>query len=189
VYRTVAGDMADVVAGGPVPLIQPPQGGKVLLTGVRAHNMNGCGLIITASLRDPCTNRIIALEQRPVTLTPDGAGALIPKDPTLLNNFSNIPACPSVGAERDIEAEPYLLRITAEDAGGRTATTALEIVPTCAEPDFEEQCKCECDGNYILGQVCTPEVDGGSPPGTCPTDAGIADAAPTDAGVPDSNPQ
>jgi hypothetical protein len=190
VYRTVDGRTELALDQDQVPLIQPPQGGKVLLAGIRARNLNGCSLTLTALLRDPCNQRIIALEQRPVSLQRDEEGWLVPAKPQFLDDFANIPACPAAGAERDVEGEPYLLQVRVQDRDGRTTAAEVTVTPVCAEPELELQCKCECDGNYILGQACEPELDGGPPPGTCAPDAGLPDATPdaseADTGVPDA---
>ena len=172
VYRTLDGESVDVVDGAAVPLIQPPQGGKVLMVGARVRNVDACMVQLTASLRDECTGRIVALEQRPVILADRGDGWGEPADAVRLDDFANVPACPSAAAERDIEGEPYLVKVRVEDGAGRSAEAELTVVPECAEAANEQQCKCECDGAYVLGQACEPEVDGGPPPGTCPADAG-----------------
>jgi hypothetical protein len=171
VFRTADGQLADLVAGGEVPLIQPPQGGKVVLVGVRARNVDGCGLQLTASLRDPCTDRIIGLESRPVNLRAGADGWGEPSQPAELSDYANLAACPSAAAVHDIEGEPYLLRIRVDDGDGREASAEAMIVPVCAEPELVDQCKCECSFDYVLGDPCVPEIDGG--PTGCPVDAGL----------------
>lgn len=173
VYRTVDGETAAVTEAGQVPLVQPPQGGKVLLVSARANNVSGCRVQLTASLRDQCSNRIAALEQRPVELTAGADGWGEPTDPMQLNNYANVPACPTAASTRDIEDEPYLLKVRIVDDLGRTAEKEVVVTPVCAEPEFEGQCRCECDKNYMLGAACEPEIDGGVPPGTCDPDGGV----------------
>jgi hypothetical protein len=143
----------------PVDLILPPQGGKVLLVAPRVRNMDACSLRVTATLRDECTNRILGIEARPLKLAASGDGWAVPVNPQLVSNWSNVPACPTAAAVRDVEGEPYLLTITVEDAQGRTASTSQRIVPTCAEPENLERCLCECDASYRLGEVCAPDDD------------------------------
>src|SRR5687768_4064252 len=68
VYRTVDGEVADVVDNGEVPLILPPQGGKVTLIGVRAKNVT-CSLQVFASVSNSfCGGNIFGLEGRVVDL-------------------------------------------------------------------------------------------------------------------------
>lgn len=169
--RQPDGNLVFAKEGSTAPLIKPPQLGKVIFVGARARNLDICGLKVTASLRDECTGRILGLEGRPVTLQPDADGWAVPRNPLDIANFSNLPACPTAAATRDVEGESYLLRLRVEDRKGRKAEAKLHVVPVCAEPEVEGECKCECDGHYILGEPCTAEPDGGPAPGTCPPDA------------------
>src|SRR3712207_1673594 len=66
VYRTVQGEVERANEMGKIPLIQPPQGGKVLLVGVRARNLDPCSLIISTALVDPASDAVVALERRPI---------------------------------------------------------------------------------------------------------------------------
>lgn len=150
-----------------VPLLEPPQGGRILFVGPRVRNMDGCPLIITASLRDQCTDRLIATETKDVVLE-EVDGWLVPKSPIELHNFSNLPACPSSSAERNINDEPYLLRIRAEDRAHRKAEAAVTVIPVCAEPAQAELCRCQCIRHFRTDAMCPPAVDSGSPPGSCP---------------------
>lgn len=167
VYRTVDGRTADANVDGEIPLIQPPQGGKVALIGARVRNA-GCVVQLTASLRDPCSNRIVALEQRPVTLVLREDGWGVPESPAELSNYANVPVCPSAAADRDLEREPYVATVRVEDGTSRTAEKQLTVTPVCAEPELETLCQCECDANYMLGEPCVEEADGGPLPGSCP---------------------
>src|SRR5262245_31652631 len=78
VFRDVDNTMKPLAEGGQIPLILPPQGGKVMVVGVRAKNLDGCPLTIATSIRDTCSNSIIALENRPVTLEEGSDGWLAP---------------------------------------------------------------------------------------------------------------
>ena len=197
-YRTVDGDAAVLRDGDEVPLILPPQGGKVLLVGFRARNVDLCDLALRASVHDTCTatdgndGRVVGLEGRPVTLSPGDDGWAYPERPDTLNNWANIPACPNNAFTRDIDGQPYLLRVRMiERSTGRATTLDSTIVPACAEPEAFAECDCTCDGDYFLGAECGaagPGSDGDvsdPPPGECPGvagDAGAADAGAFDAG-------
>lgn len=139
----------------------------------RARNINVCPLQILASLRDECTGSILSREERPIVLEPTGDGWAEPRQPMEISNYSNLPTCPRAAAMRDMEGEPYLLRLRVEDEAGRVAEASMRITPYCAEPDRLERCLCECDSDFVLGEMCAPDVDSGVPPGTCPkADAG-----------------
>ncbi len=170
VYRTVDGQMAPFVDGADIPLILPPQGGKVFLIGVRARNVDGCGLRISASMRDACTGRILGRDGRPIFLTADAEGWGIPRQPRELSDYANVPACPSFAALRDVDNEPYQVELSITDRDGRTAAVTTTVVPVCAEAQFFDQCTCECDADYILGGGCALPPDGDDPPGTCPAE-------------------
>ncbi|KAB2887118.1 MAG: hypothetical protein F9K40_21895, partial [Kofleriaceae bacterium] len=74
VHWPAGGAVEDLVDGGAVELVRPIQGGKVVYVGVRARNVDGCNVQLTAALRDPATQQVIALEQRPVRLVDGGDG-------------------------------------------------------------------------------------------------------------------
>ncbi len=165
VHRNVDGGVEPTASAAHVPLIQPPQGGKVMFIGVRARNLDGCPLTLTATLRDPCDQSIIALERRPVLLTPVGDGWLEPQQPIEIHNYSNLPACPRAGLSRGIHDEPYELAVTVRDKDNRTVTATKSVVPFCGEPDLFDRCRCECSQNYVLGGACDLTVDAGVAPG------------------------
>ena len=157
VVRDAAGNVQLAEDMMSVDLIVPPQGGKVFLVAPRVRNMFTCSLRVTATLRDECTNRILALEARPLRFAPAGDGWASPVNPSLISSWSNVPACPTAAAVRDVEGEPYLLTITVEDSRGRSASVSRRVVPTC--PDGDERCLCECDASYRLGETCAPDDD------------------------------
>ena len=170
VFRDVNGEMKPIVAGGNIPLILPPQGGKVMFVGVRAKNVDGCPVDISTSIRDTCSNAIIALERRPVTLNETSDGWLEPLQPNELTNYSNLPACPRANLERDIHGQPYVLTIRITDKDGRMAEQQIEVVPFCSEPEFMDRCMCECRNDFTLGDDCMGERPDSGAGGIC--DAG-----------------
>lgn len=158
VHRTVDGRVAPCQEGGDVPIMTPPQGGKVVFVGVRARNLDVRGVKLTASLRDECTNRILALEQRPVNLVETEDGWAEPERPAEISNYSNLAVCPTEAASRDVDGTLYLLKVSIEDRDGRTAEETLRVRPVCAEPGLEEQCACQCDADYVLGGECPSDA-------------------------------
>lgn len=187
-FRNADGEIEMLEDGDILPLITPPQGGKVAFIGVRARNIDGCPLRIDTALFDPETEEVVSLERRPIRLKPTMDGWLLPLLPNSIANYSNLPACPRAGLAHDIHGEPYRLEIVVTDKKNRTAAAELDVIPTCAEPAFYERCRCECRADYELGQVCEP-VDGGFPNdanGDATEDD--ADDASTDANNPDGAP-
>ena len=103
IYRNIDGTMGTLDESGRVPMILPPQGGKVFLVGVRARNIDICGVRLHAALRDQCSGRIVGAERRPIFLGADGTGWAVPRQPHELSDYANVPACPSFGTDRDVD--------------------------------------------------------------------------------------
>ncbi len=141
VVRAPDGHLEEVHAGGTIPLIEPPQGGQVSFVGVRAKNLDACGVVITATLRDPCTGSVIGVEARPVDLSATSSGWGEPSVPSDITSFANVPLCPSPAATRDIHGQRYVLEVDVRDRQKRTARAVLPVVPTCAESSL---CPDEC---------------------------------------------
>ncbi len=153
-YRSADGEAIIVTDGAAVALTEPPQGGLVLLVGMRAKNLVGPHVDITASIRDTVDNQVLSLEQRPITVEADSAGWLVPVDASSFINWSNLPACPIAAATRDLHGQPYLLRVGVVDERGAMAEARLPIVPTCASGPDGDRCRCLCDADYVLGSGC-----------------------------------
>jgi len=165
VLRTASGDQVDAVPYGPVELFRPPQGGKVFLVGARVKNVDTCGLRITASLRDPCDGRVLALEGRPFRTFVTDAGYAEPINPRSLSNYANVPACPRAVASRDVNDGVYEMTVVVEALDGRNASVTLPVVPTCVQPGaLGQQCECECERGYVLGEECEVSDAGSSGP-------------------------
>jgi hypothetical protein len=155
--------MIPLQAGGPIPLFAAPQGGYVLMAGVRARNIQICGAQVTGSFKDPCSGRVLGLDGRTVDLAPTAAGdAAEPFGQAfaLLSRFANIPACPSAAASRDVDHNRYDLTVHLQDARGKSAETTFSITPDCATAPDPAQCQCYCTAGYQLGQPCNGR-DGG----------------------------
>lgn len=147
-----------------VPLVVPEQGGQILLVGVRARNLDGCSLMLTTSLRDPCTDEVLTVERRPVLLAATADGWAEPAADST-SQWGNLAVCPNAGATRDLQGQRYLLRVAVEADDGRTAETSLEVVPTCAAGD--DGCLCQCQAGYDLGDECPSDLEPGTPT-ACP---------------------
>jgi hypothetical protein len=144
VVRTPDGRTEDVHDGDAIPLIEPPQGGQVVFVGVRARNLDGCGLVIKATLRDPYSSAPVGVEARPVDLTASPGGWGEAAAPSDIASFANVPVCPSAVSTRDLDGQRYVLDIDVTDRAKRTAHTTLDVVPTCAERSL---CPRECRGS------------------------------------------
>jgi hypothetical protein len=155
VYQTSDGMLAPVSDGGTLPLIVPPQGGEVLVVGVRALNIDGCPLTMSTSLVVPQSGVVAAFDRRPVTLQPAADGWLEPKNPAGLANFGNLPACPIAGLGQAVDGEPYQLIVAIEDLAGRQGQASATVVPSCDQAATPATCACLCGADYVLGSPCS----------------------------------
>lgn len=133
-----------------VPLLPPPQGGFILLLGARATNLDGCNLQLTTSFRDPCSDEIIKIDQRPTILEDTGDGWGI----TSLSSYGNLPLCPQVTSVHDLHDQPYIISVALRDLDGNQGEKELRVVPVC--PPDAPLCTCQCDHNYVVGGACPP---------------------------------
>lgn len=142
----------ELADGDEVAMILPPQGGRVIFVGAKVNNVDPCAVILSGVLRDT-TSSLIRLDERTVNLKPDaeGWGAPVESD---ISTYSNIPLCPNSWASTSLYDNPFELEITIRDRGGRTATQKLTVTPKCAESQFEAECLCQCQQDYMLGQAC-----------------------------------
>jgi hypothetical protein len=138
----------------PVPLIVPPQGGMVMLVGVRTKGFELSSINITASLRDTVDDQLLTVEQRPVMLAPDADGWAAPAMPEALSNWANLQACPLASATRDLFDQPYLVHLAVADGVGAKAESSVIIMPACADGTDGDLCRCQCKHGYRLGDPC-----------------------------------
>jgi hypothetical protein len=150
--QAVDGTTRVVNDGDGVPLVLPPQGGRIIAAGVRARNLDGCAVQIQGYLRDPATLQL-RLDARPVNLrvAADGWGESAPRD---LASYANIPVCPNEWSPTSIDGNDFDLTITATDRRGNTASITRRVVPAC--PAGAGECVCQCKGGYRLGDGCPP---------------------------------
>ncbi len=159
----VAVPLAD---GGALPILQPPQGGRVVFVGVRATNVDACGLQLTGALRDESTLQVRP-DMRTINLTPthDGwgeTGAIGMPVSGDISNFSNVPVCPNDWSTTDVDGHEYGLEVTLQDRSGRTLTKKIHVTPACSDAAGRAQCECICRVNYVLGSDCTVPDDAGA---------------------------
>jgi hypothetical protein len=150
--------VAPLVDGDSVPMILPPQGGRVIFVGVRATNVDGCELQLTGALRDLTTQQV-RVDSRTVNLidTGDGYGVIGMASTAIASaiaNFSNVPLCPNEWASTNVYGNVFGLEVTIQDRGGRQLTKKIHVTPECGQPDNLSQCLCICAAGYVLGQPC-----------------------------------
>ena len=171
--RALKADGSDIPLrdGDDLAVIFPPQGGRVAFVGIRALNLDACGVQITGALRDITTAQIRA-DGRTLNLDrePDGWGtsghgttAKI-EESALIGNYSNIPLCPNQWASKDVYDQTFEVEVLVQDRGKRQVSKKIRVTPRCAEPGAKEvACRCLCKKDYVLGEVCGEDAgaDGG----------------------------
>lgn len=164
-YRGNDGLVHALAEGGRVPLVTPPQGGKVLFVGVRARNLSPCGVELVGALRDPTTAKVTIDGRSGLTLADDGGG-WVASDNGAIANFANISACPNQWASVDIFDKPFSLAVTLTTTGPtklgddttiekRKKEVVITVTPDCdGDTSGATACTCVCKAGYSLGQVC-----------------------------------
>ena len=133
--------ISDVTDGSQVPLMAAPQGGHIMLVGARVRTSKDCQLAATASLRDPATNRIIGLEQRPLLLERRNDGWAMPIQG--LAAMPNVAVCPS-SVTTAIDGHDFLLEVSLATLDGEPlVTTSAMITVTCGD----SFCRNDCSSN------------------------------------------
>jgi hypothetical protein len=145
-----------VAEGDSVALLFPPQGGRVIFAGVRARNVDPCGVQLTGAVRDLDTQQL-RVDARTINLeaTSDGWGKSSDAD---IASFANVPMCPNQWSTTNIYGTKYELEVTITDRAMHKTTKKIAVVPACAEPENAAECTCICRGGYVLGEAC----DGGA---------------------------
>jgi hypothetical protein len=158
--------------GDDLAIIFPPQGGRVAFVGVRAINLDGCGVQVTGALRD-LGSRQVRIDGRTVNLRkePDGWGTTGQstmtniEDSAAIGDYSNIPLCPNQWADVDVFDHAFEVEVQVKDRRKKSATKVIKVTPRCAEPGAKETaCRCLCKKGYVLGESCGEDAgvpDGG----------------------------
>jgi hypothetical protein len=140
--------------------------------GVRAINLDGCGVQITGALRDLSTQQIRA-DGRTLNLDREadgwgtsghGTSAKI-EESALIGNYSNIPLCPNSWADANIFDQAFELEVLVQDRHKKQVSKKIKVTPRCAEPGTKESaCRCLCKKGYVLGETCGEDAgtDGGT---------------------------
>lgn len=133
--------MHDVSDGSSVPLIGAPQGGHIMLVGARIRTATACQLTATAALRDPATQRVIGLEERPLLLEMRDDGWAVPRQG--LDAMPNVAVCPSAASTTAVYGHTYKLELTLTRDGSPVVTTSAMVTPSC---DGDAYCMQDCGG-------------------------------------------
>jgi hypothetical protein len=171
--RAIRADGSDVPLkdGDDLALIFPPQGGRVAFVGVRATNLDGCGVQLTAALHDPVSNkaqpdgRTLNLTREPSSdwgTTGSGVSTDIASSDAIAQ-YSNVPLCPNQWASQDVYDQTFELEVLVVDSRKKQADVKMHVVPRCAETGPKETaCRCLCKNGYS-GQPCGEDagVDSG----------------------------
>jgi hypothetical protein len=172
--RALRADGTDVPLndGDDLAIVFPPQGGRVAFIGVRAINLNGCGVQVLGALRD-LGSRQVRTDGRTVNLQkePDGWGTTGQgtttniEDSAAIGDYSNVPVCPNEWADVDVFDQPFEVEVQVKDRSKKSATKVIKVTPRCAEPGTKETaCRCLCKHGYVLGESCGEDAgvpDGG----------------------------
>jgi hypothetical protein len=157
-----ANALSKIDEGSDVPILFPPQGGRVVFVGVRATNFEGCNVQLSGALRDPSTQQV-RIDARTIVMHATGDGHAV-NDPVQgapdISSFSNIPVCPNQWASTNVFDKEFELSVTIKDAKGKLGTKTIHVTPRCAEPDKLAECLCICKLGYVLGESC--DADGGA---------------------------
>ena len=150
-YDAAAMTLTDLVSGGPIDLVFPPQGGFVLFVGARVHGLDDGNVEMRARILDPGSQAVIAENKRVGTLQHDGADAngWIP-DLRSFQNVPNVTMCPSTSSS-DLFDVPLTLDFTVTELSSqRTGTATLTVVPSCRQTDARQLalCQCECAAGW-----------------------------------------
>lgn len=141
VFADQAGTVARVADQPNVPLVSAPQGGHILLIGARVRaTVKSCSVEVNAALRDPATNRVIGLEQRPMTISSYGGEWAGPPPSIGLSDLANVAVCPSSVATTSIDAHPYQVEVRVVAAGIAIANATATITPTCSDQYCHSDC-------------------------------------------------
>jgi hypothetical protein len=111
-----------------------------------------CGVEIAGTLRDLQTNAT-RQDRRIVNLKPMGDG-WVSSDDSDIATFANITVCPNQWSPSNVYGTEYELSVSVMDVSGRTASTAIAVLPACVEPLREEQCLCICRPAATLADTC-----------------------------------
>jgi hypothetical protein len=171
VHRTSSGVAAPLEDGATIALVNPPQGGKILLIGVRVKNVDLCNATVQVAMKDLVTGRVAGIERRPVAWRIAADGFAEPAQPNEISDYANVPVCPNANIAQDIDGNPWELEVRFYDKDSNPTEQTLTITPTCAEDFDPTLCMCECAMDFGTACECEVPIGDGGVVG-CAPDAG-----------------
>lgn len=144
VHQTVDGVAAPLDDGAEIRLVDPPQGGKILLVGVRVKNVDLCEATIQVAMKDPSSGRVAGIERRPVAWRIADDGFAEPAQPDQISDYANVPVCPNANIAQDIDGNPWQLQVRFYDRSQQAIEQLRMVTPSCATSWDPALCQCEC---------------------------------------------
>ena len=144
VARTPDGVAAPVEDGDELALTNPPQGGKILLVGVRVKHVDLCDATVQVAVKDLATGRVAGIERRPVAWRIAADGFAEPAQPDQISDYANVPVCPNANIDQDIDGNPWQLEVRFYDRSQTAIEQILTVTPSCAADPDPATCMCEC---------------------------------------------
>jgi len=146
--------MTQAPLGAQLALVRPPQGGYVVFVGARVTGFAAPTTVeLTGLLKNGAT--VISQDARTVTLqqAPDDANVWIP-DLRSITTVSNIAVCPSNSTTDRVNASFTLEVQVLDRATGRmgVADQTTQLVCTQSDATVQQNCVCECQGNFMVGK-------------------------------------
>jgi hypothetical protein len=135
--------------GAQVPLIAGGQGGLMIIAGVRARNVDTCGVTVRARLLS-LDGQLLSesFSERRLDKREDGSAEIVDDD-----GSHGLILFPCDFSEERAVGISRMLEVTVTDSDGRSATSRTTVVSTCG--DLGEWCENTCGARNDAG------VDGG----------------------------
>jgi hypothetical protein len=143
------------IGDGKLDLMLPPQGGFVVFLGAELRNVNEGSVELRGRILDRGTVIAEDIRNVPVVDSP-AAGDLKVPDLRSYLNVANIAVCPYAGSDDRVDHSFTVDVRVRELSSGRSGSGSRELVLTCrqSDPRVLALCKCQCEGDFILGK-CT----------------------------------
>lgn len=124
--------------GAEVPVIAGSQGGLMVIAGVRARNVDTCGVMVQARLLTP-DERVLSdtMLEKNLTGTDEQTAEIVDDD-----GSDGLTLFPCDSGDVHGVGELRILELVATDRNGRTATSRTTIIPTCGQ--YGSWCEDRC---------------------------------------------
>jgi len=167
-FTTEGAPMRLLSDGDEIKLLQPLQGGHIVLLGAQVPHFPTNAATLHVRARRPDSGLVVSDESRTVAMVDVEGAPDQTKQPDLRSRsqVANVALCPDYDAI-DIVDQPLLfeIQVTALYTDPpQMGSARIRLVPSCRQTDPSDQplCQCECRGGYVLGR-CAPGQDAASP--------------------------